>query len=210
MRPSKRIEIESTIGRFGWNSLSPEQMSEYLEYINQMSKKSSYATVFETEPSTSELRIESIWNIDPQVHDSATHPIPSPPAPSAKMEPGEEMETNENGGVQTKSGTRYDLLDGHALKRMATVLHYGAVKYTDENWRAIDLDSHLDHALAHIFDYLQKRRENPYGSDRDRVPFTADGKDDDLAHAAVRLVFALAVEMQKPEWPEMIKEDPTL
>lgn len=89
-------------------------------------------------------------------------------SPNAPLEPG---------GLQSLLNLRFDLLDTKAMFQLAGILDYGAKKYGENNWRKILVESHLNHALTHIFAYLQH-----------------DTQDDHLGHAFCRLMFALGTE----------------
>jgi Domain of unknown function (DUF5664) len=67
-------------------------------------------------------------------------------------------------------------LDARALFHMAQVMAEGNAKYgpADVQWRRIDLNDHINHALAHLFAFL-----------------AGDGTDDHLGHAACRVMGAL-------------------
>jgi hypothetical protein len=56
---------------------------------------------------------------------------------------------------------------------VAQVLHLGAVKYGENNWRGIPVSDHLNHALIHIYAYL-----------------SGDTQDNHLGHAACRMMMA--------------------
>jgi hypothetical protein len=83
---------------------------------------------------------------------------------------------NERGGQQSETGTRFDLIDAAAERVLAEVLHYGAQRYSPNNWRKIDVDSHLNHLLNHV---------NAFRA--------GDRQDDHLGHAYCRAMMALAV-----------------
>jgi hypothetical protein len=89
--------------------------------------------------------------------------------------------TNEEGGHQSYIPTRFDLIDAKAMFAMAGVLHEGAEKYGEDNWRKIDIKDHLNHLLMHTFAYL-----------------AGDESDDHLSHILCRATFALGVQLQKP------------
>lgn len=91
----------------------------------------------------------------------------------------EPIVTNSLGGRQHKVTQRVDLLDPTALLLMAEVMAEGAVTYGEENWRLISRNDHLNRALVHLLKY--QVAENIYD-------------EDDLIHAACRVVMALAVE----------------
>ena len=86
--------------------------------------------------------------------------------------------TNAQGGQQSYLPTRCDLLPPLACLDIAETLHNGAIKYGDNNWRLINLESHLNHAMTHVFAYLSGNTE-----------------DDHLNHAATRLLFALELSL---------------
>ena len=66
----------------------------------------------------------------------------------------EEIAVNEKGGMQTRLDTRFDLLPPAATRSVAEVLAYGAKKYATNNWRLIGTNDHINHALTHIFNFL--------------------------------------------------------
>lgn len=86
---------------------------------------------------------------------------------------------NEMGGKQSDTGTRFDLIDPKALFSMAAVLDYGAKKYGADNWRAISVHDHINHAIMHAYAWLD-----------------GDTSDDHLGHFLCRAMFAQAVELQ--------------
>lgn len=93
---------------------------------------------------------------------------------------------NEKGAKQSRTDYRFDLMDGDALFRLAGILHHGAVKYGEENWRGIGPKDHLNHALGHIYAWL-----------------AGDEQDDHLGHAFCRLMMACAVEDQwESQWDQ--------
>lgn len=100
-----------------------------------------------------------------------------------KIGPDEPVETLANGSKQSSLPYRFDLLDGKAMFRLAAVRYYGTdVRgYTPDNWKGIDARSHVNHALGHLFAWLD-----------------GDEQDDHLAHALCRLMFAVGVEGQDP------------
>ena len=85
--------------------------------------------------------------------------------------------TNEQGGQQSKLSGRFDLLPPKAITVVAEVLDYGARRYAPNNWRLIPVEDHVNHALAHLFDY------GMYQSKAKRK--------EALSHAACRVLFAL-------------------
>lgn len=91
--------------------------------------------------------------------------------------------TNERGGKQSASPYAFYLTDPIAMFKLAEVLAQGAEKYERDNWRKIDTEAHLNHALQHIYAYMAK-----------------DDQDNHLEHAFCRLMMAVATqEEEKPE-----------
>src|SRR5689334_23326525 len=70
------------------------------------------------------------------------------------LRPDSPTVTNERGGKQSQVDYRFDLIDQQAVFAMAQVLHEGASKYGANNWRRIEVDSHLNHLLMHVYAYL--------------------------------------------------------
>ena len=89
----------------------------------------------------------------------------------------EKMVVNYNGGRQSKLDYRFDLIDTKAIFALAKVLHTGEVRYGKDNWRKIDTESHLNHALSHIYAYL-----------------AGDKQDNHLSHALCRCMMSIGVE----------------
>jgi hypothetical protein len=96
--------------------------------------------------------------------------IASPDAP---------VTTNERGGSQSLIPVRFDLIDARALFEMAKVLHTGAEKYGEDNWRQIPVHEHINHGLMHSYAYL-----------------AGDRTDEHLSHWLCRATFALGVSLQ--------------
>lgn len=86
--------------------------------------------------------------------------------------------TNEVGAKQSHSPYRMDLIDAKALLKIAQVHKQGGDKYGDTNWRGISVNDHINHALVHVYAYL-----------------AGDTSDEHISHAATRLIFALALEL---------------
>lgn len=105
------------------------------------------------------------------------------PEPDQKLHEGWSPDSptvvNENGGKQSALPFRFDLIDARALATVAEILHDGAEKYGQDNWRRISVESNLNHAIAHIYGHL-----------------AGDVQDNHLGHAACRIIFALAVLIQ--------------
>jgi len=88
--------------------------------------------------------------------------------------------TNEKGGRQSHIPVRFDLIDGKALFAMAAVLHEGAEKYGENNWRLIEIEDHLNHLIMHAYAWL-----------------SGDQTDEHLSHALCRAMFAQGVDLQE-------------
>jgi len=92
--------------------------------------------------------------------------------------------TNEFGGVQSYLGCDFTRIPIDALFEVARVIKQGADRYPDfadgrGNWTAIPIRDHINHAIAHLYSYLAK-----------------DACEDHLSHAAVRLLFALQLDIR--------------
>jgi len=86
-----------------------------------------------------------------------------------------EVVVNSKGGRQSKLDYSFHLSDPYANFALAKVLAQGAEKYARDNWRLIDVEGHLNHALVHINAFL-----------------AGDVQDDHLEHALCRLHMAVA------------------
>jgi hypothetical protein len=100
----------------------------------------------------------------------------------------EEIITNDRGGSQSNIGVRYDLIPGafirglalllgsgsparleliplDVLHEIALVLTSGAERYGDDNWKLIEPRDHVNHAINHLFLWLDgDRTENHLGN----------------------------------------------
>lgn len=88
-----------------------------------------------------------------------------------------------NREITSRFSYAYTLLSSKALFRLAEVLGYGAVKYAPNNWRAVPVEEHLNHALTHLV-----------------ASIGGDQQDDHLGHALCRAHMALAVHYQGAPW----------
>lgn len=86
---------------------------------------------------------------------------------------------NARGGGQSHTPYRFDLVDPKAMFAMTKVLAEGAERYGADNWRAIDIEDHLNHLIMHAYAWL-----------------AGDRSDEHLSHALCRATFAAAVELQ--------------
>lgn len=96
----------------------------------------------------------------------------------------EDIVTNEQGGKESKLDYRFDLVDPKAMFRMAHILHEGEAKYGYNNWRKLDTRDNVNRAITHLYAYLF---DIEYG-------LTEGDKDDHLAHALCRIMFAIGCE----------------
>lgn len=105
--------------------------------------------------------------------------MPDGPTVADIASPDAPTHTNDRGGAQSDIPVRFDLIDGKSLFEMAKVLHHGAKKYGEDNWRLIDVNDHLNHLLMHTYAYL-----------------SGDESDEHLSHILCRATFALGVSLQ--------------
>lgn len=96
------------------------------------------------------------------------------------LNPDAPIVTNERGGQQSKVDYRFDLLDASAMFRIAKIMELGSHTHDDGSWRKVSATDHINHAMGHMWGYLLK-----------------DKQGDHLAHAAVRLMMAMAVSEDK-------------
>lgn len=102
------------------------------------------------------------------------------PAIADIADPHAPTTTNDRGGSQSLIPVRFDLIDAKAMFEMAKVLHHGAEKYGEDNWRLISIEEHINHGLMHSFAYL-----------------AGDRTDDHLSHWLCRATFAVGVSLQE-------------
>jgi uncharacterized HAD superfamily protein len=82
---------------------------------------------------------------------------------------------NENGAKQSDLKARFDLLPARAVEEVARVLHKGAEKYGEENWRGLSVEEVHNHTLGHA------------------VAFNRTEELEDLSHTACRALMALEI-----------------
>lgn len=90
--------------------------------------------------------------------------------------------TNEQGGKQSDLHFRFDLFDPPAMFQLGEILYHGANKYGVNNWKKIPRNDHINHALVHIYAYLDGNLQ-----------------DDHLGHAFCRLMFAIGTTDKEKE-----------
>lgn len=86
------------------------------------------------------------------------------------------MSENKLGGKQSEMLYDFTQIDAGSLFQLAGILHEGSKKYGKYNWKKIDTEDHLNHALQHVFAFL-----------------AGDYQDDHLGHAFCRLMFAITI-----------------
>ena len=91
-----------------------------------------------------------------------------------------EIITNEKGARQSYLPYRFDLIPKEVMQMLANIFKYGADKYEAYGWVKISVDDHINHAIAHLYNYLDERRYNE----------STDEVEPELAHAFCRLAFA--------------------
>lgn len=99
----------------------------------------------------------------------------------------------ETGAVRSsdKANVRYDLISPIGMRRLAETMEEGRQKYGYFNWeRGMPIGDILNHALAHIFAYLEGK---PTG-------------EDDLAHAAWNLFAAMHMEETHPNLQHQVRQ----
>ena len=105
----------------------------------------------------------------------------------------EEVAVDANGGIASKLYTAHHLMDARASFCHAAVLHRGALKRPRDNWRKIEAEQLVNHAIQHLQNWLEHVRVRDHS-----YPVTIGDKfmaEDDLAHALCRVHMALAVEI---------------
>lgn len=93
--------------------------------------------------------------------------------------PDAKTHVNEVGAKQSLIPVRFDLVDAAAMFKMTEVLHEGAEKYGEDNWRGIPIHEHLNHMIMHAYAWLGGDYSDPH-----------------LSHIMCRGMFAQAIECQ--------------
>ena len=106
----------------------------------------------------------------------------------------ESILTNKQGGQNSKIEGRYDLLPPFAIKELAKVYEEGAKKYEADNWKKVDVEDHINHALAHVFQYLKYNRRFDMNQAK---KYPEEIKIEELSHAFCRLSMALELLLRK-------------
>lgn len=72
------------------------------------------------------------------------------------------VEVNSEGGMQSSTLGRFDLIPGESLVSLARVYGEGAKKYEENNWHKISEEDHINHALEHLAMYEMGRTDEPH------------------------------------------------
>lgn len=91
------------------------------------------------------------------------------------VSPEAETVINECGGGQSKVEFDLTLIPPHILLETAKVLKVGKDKYGLNNYKLIDINEHINHALIHIIAHLAGDRQ--------------EGEIGHIVHAICRLLF---------------------
>jgi len=90
-----------------------------------------------------------------------------------------------------KANVRYDLISPIGMRRLAETMEEGRQKYGYFNWeRGMPIGDILNHAIAHIYAYLEGKPTN----------------EDDLAHAAWNLLAAMHMEETHPNIEHQVRQ----
>lgn len=96
------------------------------------------------------------------------------------MGPDAALVTNEQGGKQSETAYRMDLIPPSVIFSLGEVLAYGAKRYAENNWKLIPAKDHFNHCLVHMMGWI-----------------AGDTSDDHAGHALCRM--AMFYEMQRVE-----------
>lgn len=80
---------------------------------------------------------------------------------------------------QTDIKAAFHLIPPSAIQAVSEVLYEGEIKYGRDNWKSIDIEEHINHAIAHLYGALAASEEQQ--------------SVEELSHAACRVLFALAL-----------------
>jgi hypothetical protein len=95
----------------------------------------------------------------------------------AGLSPDAPTTVTKHGGKQSYLGVDFTQLDAGVMFEAAATMHQGGEKYGRDNWKAIEVEDHINHALTHLYGWLK-----------------GDRQDDHLVHALVRAMMARVVE----------------
>lgn len=94
------------------------------------------------------------------------------------VDPDAPVVQNEKGGKQSLVEGMFNEIPPLAMFELAKVMEHGAKKYGAKNWHQIEVESHVNHLLMHVFAWLAGDRQEKH-----------------LTHALARA--AMAVEMEE-------------
>lgn len=106
------------------------------------------------------------------------------PRSEAKIKEGETV-VNSKGGKQSHIEARFDCIPPECLRLLAQCLGYGKNRYGRDNWKNIDFEDNLCHAMNHLNEWRRGDRTEPH-----------------LVNAIARLNFALWQAVDSGEQPE--------
>lgn len=92
---------------------------------------------------------------------------------------------NERGGKQSFIAADFSCIPPECLKLLAECLGFGRRKYGKDNWKKIDHEDNLSHAMNHINEYRRGNRDEPH-----------------LVNAYARITFALWQAVESGDQPD--------
>lgn len=92
---------------------------------------------------------------------------------------GGAIEVYEGGGKRGSVEERYDLVPPAGLQKVAVAMAEGAKRYGDHNWHGLPISNCTNHALKHIYQWID-----------------GDRSEDHLGHAAANLLMAAELEQR--------------
>jgi hypothetical protein len=93
--------------------------------------------------------------------DSVVTETPKADAKPNELRDGDTV-TNERGGKQSFIAARFDCIPPECLRLLAQCLGYGAKRYGKENWRQIDIEDNIAHAMNHLNEWRRGDRSEPH------------------------------------------------
>lgn len=72
------------------------------------------------------------------------------------------MSVNAAGGKQSHLGARFDCVPATSLRLLAQCCGFGANKYGKGNWKLIESDDHICHAMNHLNEFNRGDRSEPH------------------------------------------------
>lgn len=143
---------------------------------------------------------DKISSFAPPYDSDKTPPLWVPDATPTTHVGAKDAEVLAQGGTQFSTGAvrssdkasvRYDLISPIGMRRLAETMEEGRKKYGYFNWeRGMPIGDILNHAIAHIYAYLEGKPTN----------------EDDLAHAAWNLLAAMHMEETHPNIEHQVRQ----